>query len=259
MIRVPDLFGSSLPRWQFPELELKAEPAAVAAPPAGEAEPVAEPRDQADAGSKGAGDDPGAGGDAVSDEIARGYAEGFHRGLAEGGEKGYASGYIAGLQAAEQSLAAEARRVAAIVEHLNAPMPAVDRVIEDALLGLALELARYVIGSEISRSRDSLVRLIREALAKAPVRIGGLRIALNPEDLDLVRALGPDIEGGGAMLVGDTGIEAGGCLIVVNDGDGPVKDRRWHPRAAEGAPHIDLSLAARWRSAMLALFDGEGK
>jgi hypothetical protein len=37
-----------------------------------------------------------------------------------------------------------------------------------------------------------------------------------------------------------------------------VKDRRWRPRNGEAGPHIDLSLAARWRSVMLALFDGEG-
>jgi flagellar assembly protein FliH len=255
MMRSAALSGPALSRWQFPDLdprvaecplvpaEAESDPPTIGRDTAGA--PASPPRDlQAER-------------EALAAATAQGYAEGYARGSAEGSDKGYADGFARGELAGRQVLAEEARRLTAIGERLAAPMSSVERVIEDALVGLALELARMVIGGEIARSRDSLVGLIREALARAPLRMAGLRIALHPADLDLVRTLAPEIEAGGGRLIADKGIEEGGCLILVDDNDGRIKDRRWHPRPAEGAPHIDLSLAARWRSAMLALFDGE--
>lgn len=252
-------FGPALLRWRFPDLEPKADASEMALAIAPEAPPAAVDHDEADVAEPGAAEDQAEERQrAAAAEAARGYAEGFARGIAEGRQQGHAEGFAAGEAAARQSLGEEARHVAALVECLAAPMPTVERAVEDALIGLALELARFVIGSEIARSRDSLVRLIREALAKAPVRVDGLQIALNPDDLALVRALAPELESGGAVLVGDPAVETGGCLIFVEEGDGPVKDRRWQPRPPGTTPQIDLSLAARWRSAMLALFEGEG-
>ena len=243
----------ALRRWHFPELDPPAETAGVAAA-IGAAAPLPPPEEPAAAADK---PDPEADRQRVAAELARGYAEGVERGIAAGRERGYQDGFAAGHEAAQQALAADARRIAALAERLAAPIPAVERVIEDAIIGLALELARCVIGVEITRSPDSLVHLIREALTKAPVSLNGLRIALNPADLDLVRRLAPEIEEGGATLAGDNEVEAGGCMIALDEGAGPVKDRRWRPRAGETGPHIDLSAPARWRTAMLALFDGE--
>jgi len=251
-----DWFGPALRRWHFPELDPP-----VTADGGGEVlESEAQLPPAADQAAAGGDDptDPQPNPERVAAEIAAGYAEALQRGLAEGRENGYAEGFAAGRQEGQQLLAEEARRMATIGLRLTAPIAAVERTIEDALVGLALELARCVIGSEIARSPESLVHLIREALAQAPVPLSGLRIALNPTDVELVRALAPDIEGGGATLFSDGEIEVGGCLIAVEEGDGPVKDRRWRPRNGEAGPHIDLSLAARWRTAMLALFDGEG-
>ncbi|HJU19453.1 MAG TPA: FliH/SctL family protein, partial [Stellaceae bacterium] len=189
----------------------------------------------------------------VAAEAARGHAEGLERGLAEGREKGYAEGFAAGTRAAEQALAAEARRLAAIVRSLGSPIPALERAVEDAVLALALEIARCVIGGEIARSHEPLLRLIRAAIAKVPIEMGAIEIVLNPADLDLVRTLAPEIEEAGAALIGDMAVEIGGCLVIGHD---DAKDVRWHPRLREGVSQVDLSLAARWRNVILTLFDG---
>jgi flagellar assembly protein FliH len=194
--------------------------------------------------------------EAVQHEIANGYAKGFEQGLAEGREKGYADGFAAGSRVAHERSQQDAHRLRSIIDRLSAPIPALERVIEEALVSLALEIARCVIGSEVKQSRDYLIRLLREALSKVPVPRSRLQIALNPDDLEHVRALAPDIEAGGASLVADLAIETGGCLIVI-DGERPSQDRRWRPRGGESMSQIDLSLAARWRSVMLLLFDGE--
>lgn len=259
MIRLMAPAGSLLVPWQIPDLDGKAPrgalppllpaeetgiaggmPEEAAVPPSSETE------------DRTADDPPLA--DPLAAEVARGHAEGVARGLVEGREMGYAEGFAAGTQAAQAAHAETARRLAALVASLSAPIAAVDRTVEEAVVALALEVARVVIGGEIARSCDSLVRLIRAALAKVPIEMGALEVALNPGDLDLVRALAPEIEEGGTALVGDAAVEAGGALVV---GRTEPRDARWHPRPREGLSQVDLSLAERWRNVMLALFDGE--
>jgi flagellar assembly protein FliH len=116
-----------------------------------------------------------------------------------------------------------------------------------------------VIGAEVSRSHAYLVRLIREAVARVPIEMGAPKILLNPADLDLVRGLAPDIDSSRSALVADESVEPGGCLVIADGDEAPVVDRRWHPRAGEGMSQVDLTLASRWRSVILSLFDGESE
>lgn len=261
MIRRMKLTGSPLVPWQFPDLDGPVRHGAI--PPARRDEDTGTPAAAPDSATASpSGDANGGGaegpplGDLVAAATARGHAEGVQRGLAEGRQQGYAEGFAAGAQAAEQAQAEAAHRLAAILDRLAAPIPAVDRAVEDAVVSLALEIARVVIGSEVARSREPLVRLIREAIAKVPIETGALQIVLNPADRDLVRALAPEIEEGSAALVGDAGVEAGGCLVI---GHTETRDVRWHPRSREGLSQVDLSLAERWRNVMLTLFDGEAE
>lgn len=229
--------------WSFPALDEPAAAAAAApAAPPPEPEPAAEDDGLAEA---------------VRAERQRGHAEGFERGFAEGREAGYAAGFAAGSAAAETELAAQARRLAGLIEQLGRPIAALDERVEEAVAALALEVARCVIGGEVSRSREYLVRLIREAVARVPIEMGAATVLLNPGDLELVRALAPDIDRSGAILVADETVEAGGAVVVAGGDGEPVKDRRWYPRAGEGASQVDLTLSLRWRSVILTLFDGE--
>jgi flagellar biosynthesis/type III secretory pathway protein FliH len=260
MIRRMDVTGSPLVPWQFPDLDGPARREAIPhLPRAEETGTSAAAADETAAlpseGASGGADDPPLG-DIVAAEILKGHAEGLQRGLQEGRESGYAEGFATGAQAAEQAHAETAHRLAAIIEGLSAPIPALDRTIEDAVVSLALEIARCVIGSEVSRSREYLVRLIREAIAKVPIEMGALEVVLNPADLDLVRALAPEIAQGSTALIGDAAVEAGGCLVI---GHNETRDTRWQPRLREGLSQVDLSLAERWRNVMLTLFDGEAE
>jgi flagellar assembly protein FliH len=195
--------------------------------------------------------------DIIQRHIARGYAEGWERGHAEGREQGYASGVAAGTETVQAELAQEVRRLAAITAKLGAPIAALDAAVEEAVAALALEVAREVIGSETSRSRDYLVPLIRQAVAKVPVEMGAVKIVLNPVDLELIRRSAPEIENESALLIGDEAIEPGDCLVVADGQNAAVKDMRWRPRA--GDAQADLSLATRWRAVMRTLFEEEDK
>jgi flagellar assembly protein FliH len=264
----------TLARWQFPTLDPGAGSAASLAPlrpvdpppppppppPRVVAEPMperpVEPEVDRDAEARRALQA------ATEQAIAAGHADGVIRGHAEGKEKGYAEGFAAGSRAAQEAQAAQLDRLTALVERLGSPIPVVERAIEEALVALALEVARYVIGTEIAQNPQHLARLVREALAQAPLPMTGVQVVLNPADRDFLRTAAPEIERGGAALVADPAVEPGGAQIVIADGAGgagQTRDRRWHPRNGAGVSQIDLSLAGRWRNAMLTLFDGEDK
>jgi flagellar assembly protein FliH len=246
--------GPALLLWQFPDLEPSSTPSQTPTFAEVDGDGSAAAIEQGDPS-----DDNRLVSEIVQEQIANGYNEGFERGLVEGREKGYEAGFAAGSKAAEESLAAQAQRLEAMVTRLGSPIPALEGPVEDAVAALALEVARCVIGNETSFSREYLVRLIRQAIAKVPIEMGALKVLLNPEDLELVRALAPEIENGIASLVADATVEAGDCLVVADGPGTPIKDMRWRPRAVEGISQVDLSLAARWRSVMLALFEGEDK
>jgi len=193
----------------------------------------------------------------AEEEYAKARTEGFRRGLEEGRESGYAAGFSKGVEAGELSVTETAQRLAAIILRLGNSISVLDQPVEEAVAALALEVARCVIGGEVSRSRDFLVRLIREAIAKVPLEMAAPRVLLNPNDIELVRRFVPEVGGGSATLVADETIEAGGCIVVADGEEQAIKDRRWNPRNADGASQVNLTLSSRWREVMLALFDGE--
>lgn len=244
MNRRLNLASAAVLPWQVPDLDAPIKSGATATPRATETAV----RSEAAAAEQ-----------AIEQQRAKGYAEGLERGMREGREKGYAAGVEQGQKAAQQRLAEQARRLDAAIRKLGEPISALERPVEDAVVALGLEVARRVIGGEIARSREYLVRLVRDAIAKVPIEMGPPKVILNPADVALVRAISPEIEGEVA-LIADELIEAGGCLVVADAvGNTAVKDKRWHPRARDGASQVDLTLAARWRSVMLTLFDNEGE
>jgi flagellar assembly protein FliH len=194
---------------------------------------------------------------AIEAEFARARAEGSQHGIEEGRKDGYAAGFAEGVKAGEASLADAAHCLAAVVATLGGPLTALERPVEEAVVALALEVARCVIGGEVKRSHEFLVQLVRQAIAKVPVEMGTPRVLLNPADLELVRQLASEVDLGNARLVGDDAIEAGGCLVVADGEDQPIMDRRWNVRAVDGVSQVNLTLSSRWREVMLTLFDGE--
>jgi flagellar assembly protein FliH len=243
-----NLAGATVLPFQFPPL--REEPAgpvsdALPSPP----EPVDEGPSSADAAALAA--------ETLAAELARAHEEGLQRGLAEGREQGYAAGFTEGAKAGEAQMREAVSRMTEIVSRLSMPVTALEQPVEEAVAALALEVARCVIGAEVKRSCEFLVRLVREAIAKVPLEMGAPRVLLNPVDLELVRRLAPEIEDGNAVLVGDETIEAGGALVVADGEERQIKDRRWDPRTADGVSQVNLTLSSRWREVMLTLFDGE--
>lgn len=246
-----NLSGASVLPFQFPALKEAGASEAVLA--AADHNPAM----AGDTGAEIAANGKGAHADEIAAEFAKARAEGLQRGLEEGRDKGYAAGFAEGAAAAETALAEAASRLGSIIGRLGGPLTALEQPVEEAIVALALEIARCVIGNEVKRSHEFLVRLVREAIAKVPLDMGSPRVLLNPADLELIRKLVPEVEAGHATLVADDTVEAGGCLVIADGESRASKDRRWNPRASEGVSQVNLTLPSRWRAVMLTLFDGE--
>ena len=245
-----DLAGATVLPFQFPALGDEASPKKALVPVALSEDVLAAAAAarQADAAEEAA---------RIAAKLAAAHEEGLQQGLAEGREKGYEAGFVEGAKAGEAKMLEAVKRMAAIIGKLGAPLPALEQPVEEAVAALALEVARCVIGDEVKRSHEFLVRLVREAIAKVPLDMGAPRVLLNPADLELVRNLAPEIDDGDALLVGDESIEIGGALVVADGDERQIKDRRWNPRATDGVSQVNLTLSSRWRAVMLTLFDGE--
>lgn len=189
-----------------------------------------------------------------AEKAAAGHAEGLARGLEEGRAQGHREAVDAGQRVAEAETAAAVARIAKVLNALGGEIAVLGGAVEDAVVALALELARRVVGAEVTRNREALADLVRQVLAEIPIDTGTPRILLHPDDLAALRAHVPDLGSGKVELVADDSMEAGGCRVLADGIDNATRpDRRWIDRSTlfEG----DLTLAARWRAAMLALFD----
>lgn len=132
-----------------------------------------------------------------------------------------------GLQQAESKIAHEvAVRVAEMRLQLSETIAEVANLrseisaaAENDVVRLALEIARKIVGREVTIDREIAVTLARIALARLNNRAVAA-VHLNPEDFVYVAAHREKLQFHGALeLVEDRSIEIGGCLVRTEAGD----------------------------------------
>ncbi|WP_312262663.1 FliH/SctL family protein [Candidatus Igneacidithiobacillus taiwanensis] len=179
----------------------------------------------------------------------RGYAEGFRRGEEEGRRQGE--------EAAMRLGEADAAALRSLLLAAREPLQRVDEGVEQALLALALEVARQVIRHELRLRPELLLPLVQEALRSLPTLSASPMLRLHPEDLDLVAARLPDLGAAGVRLEADETLERGSLVLQAGmDPELSRPDRRWRERQDAAATELDLRLASRWRQVMEQLFSG---
>ena len=153
---------------------------------------------------------------------------------AEGFQKGEAEGYQAGLRQGRDETQGEAERLARVAAKLESGLVALDAVVAEELLALAIELAREVVRQEISARPDTLLAVVREALAQLPHQHAA--IYLHPEDASLLRSyLGDQLAHAGHRIHEDFKLARGDCLLE------------------SGGTQVDATLAMRWQRVLAGL------
>jgi flagellar assembly protein FliH len=147
-------------------------------------------------------------------------------------EEGRAAGYEEGRQAA----AAEAQRLAGLLEATRTALGQLDQSIADQLLGLALEIAQRVVTEALAAKPELILPIVQEAVRCIPDFEQPVRILLHPDDAALVQAhLAAQAAAGGWVIVPDPATTRGGCRLKT---------------ATTG---IDATLAERWKRVLGAL------
>ncbi len=111
------------------------------------------------------------------------------------------------------------QRFSQTLEELNALRSTIGARTEREMVRLALEIARKVVGREVTTDPEIVLTLTRVALSRLHTRAVAT-VRLNPEDYAFVAARREQLESLGSIeIVSDRAIGRGGCLIETEMGD----------------------------------------
>lgn len=151
-------------------------------------------------------------------------------------ERGRQQGFHEGRQEAQRQKVQHAHQLERVLDELRGRFAELESGAADALLDLAIEIARQVVRREIEIQRDAVLPVVREAVAAIVDQHTHPRVHLHPDDLWLIQA-DVDTDGlyQGCRFVPDASIARGGCRVETANSE------------------IDATLATRWRRALGAL------
>ena len=159
---------------------------------------------------------------------AEGYAEGLEEGRAAGRDEAYEAG--------RADVAAEMDTLRAMAASFSGAVTAADETIASDVLDLALHLARSMVRTAFTVRPELIIPIVREAIDYLPVLQQPAILALNPDDIDIVRAaLSDELDKGGWRVVADPQVGRGGCKVDT------------------ASNQIDAQAAARWERLTHAL------
>ena len=151
-------------------------------------------------------------------------------------ERGQQFGYAAGEQAAMQVKAQHAREMAKVLDELRGRFAELESDGAEAVLNLALSIARQVIRREIALDAAVVLPPLREAVAAVIDQQSHPRVHMNPQDLARLRN---DLEADGMFkgcrLIPDAGIGRGGCRVETAQSE------------------VDATVESRWQRVLAAV------
>lgn len=145
------------------------------------------------------------------------YDEGFALGQKEGLAQGREAGQLEGFAAGEKEAQELAQRMRRIFDTLAEPVRELDDEVEQALLSLALAVAKQVIRRELSLQPGEVLAVIKEAVALLPLSARDVSVRLHPDDVRFIRdTLDVGEESNAWTMVEDPAITRGGCRVVTS-------------------------------------------
>ena len=162
----------------------------------------------------------------------------------ESRHSGYQDGYRDGLAALEsykQTQAAQmaaymSEQVGALASDFHRRLESLEQQLAGRISGVALELARQVVRTELQVNPEVVVAVADSALGALLTSARQVLVRIHPEDHALAQAhLTEMLAARGARLVPDAGVNRGGCLV---ESDIAV---------------IDATIEARWSRAAASL------
>src|SRR5476649_2510082 len=115
--------------------------------------------------------------------------EAYNEGFAAGEKDGFHSTTLRVRQEAEVALAAKIAGLEQLMSHLFEPIAEQDTQIEKSLVDLVQHITKQVIQRELAIDSTHIEHVMREALKLLPLGVGNVRLYINPQDFEQVKAL----------------------------------------------------------------------
>lgn len=164
------------------------------------------------------------------------HAAGLGEGRREGWAQGHAEGRTAGLASGLAAASAHAEQLRALAATLPDALRRAESELADAILTLALDVARQVVHRTLRAEPEWVLPLVQDLLHAEPALQGEPRLLLHPDDVALVKnSLGNELQIAGWQVRADDTLARGGCRVQSASGE------------------MDASLETRWKSVTAAL------
>jgi flagellar assembly protein FliH len=170
------------------------------------------------------------------DELEAIRQDAYNEGFATGEKDGFHAGQIKARQEADAALALKINSLEKLMTQLFDPIAEQDQQMEVAMVRLVSHMVREVIQRELQIDSSQIRQVLREALKLLPMGADNVRIQVNPQDFETIRALRERHEESWRILEDDS-LLPGGCRIESE-----------HSR-------IDASVETRMAQALKQLFE----
>ncbi|EJL04299.1 MULTISPECIES: flagellar assembly protein FliH [Pseudomonas] len=194
--------------------------------------------------------------------------EAYNEGFAVGEKEGFHSTTLKVRQEADVALTAKLRALESLMLNLFEPIAEQDTQIEKSLVGLVQHIAKQVIQRELAIDSSQIEHVMREALKLLPLGVGNVRLYINPQDFELVKALRERHEETWRIVEDET-LLPGGCRVETEHSriDATVETRigqimaklfdQLHEQALHPAPaDLNLQLPDEPEAALIVEPDG---
>ena len=138
--------------------------------------------------------------------------EAYNEGLVAGEKDGFRSATLKVRQEAEVALGVKLASLERLMGSLFDPIAEQDAQLEKTMVGLVEHIARQVIQRELVLDSSHIESVMREALKLLPLGVGNVRLYINPQDFEQVKALRERHEETW-RIVEDAALQPGGCRV----------------------------------------------
>lgn len=146
------------------------------------------------------------------DELEAIRQEAYNEGFSTGEKDGFHAGQLKARQEADATLAPKLASLETLMMQLLEPIADQDRNIEHAMVTLVGQLAREVIQRDLLIDSSQIRQVLRDALKLLPMGASNVRIHINPQDFEMVKALRERHEETW-KIIEDSDLMPGGCRI----------------------------------------------
>jgi flagellar assembly protein FliH len=170
------------------------------------------------------------------DELEAIRQDAYNEGFSAGEKDGFHAGQLKSRQEAEVALQARLQQMETLMQALMDPIAEQDAQLEQSIVTLVSHLCQQVIRRELGIDSSQIRMVLREALKLLPMGANNVRIHINSQDFEQVRALKERHQEDWRILE-DESLLPGGCRVETE-----------HSR-------IDASVETRMAQAIKQLLD----